>query len=190
MKICVFGASSRLLEQEYYDGAYHTGALIARAGHCLVFGGGEGGIMGAAAKGALDNGGKIIGISPRYFDEPGMLFQRCDEMIFTDTLRQRKQLMEDMCDAFIALPGGIGTFDETIEVIAHKALGRHCKSLVLLNTKGCYEPLVAMLKDAARRKLMGEGVLELFALCQTPEEAVEQALRPDARQRSIADYCK
>ncbi len=190
MNICVFGASSRLLEQEYYEGAYQAGALIAKAGHNLVFGGGEGGIMGAAAQGALDNGGEITGISPRYFDNPGMLFSQCNEMIFTDTLRERKQLMEDMCDAFIALPGGIGTFDETIEVIAHKALGRHCKSLALLNIKGCYEPLVAMLRDAAERKLMGKSVLELFALCQTPEEAVEQAVRPDSRQRCIADYCK
>lgn len=190
MKICVFGASSRLLEQAYYDGAYQVGALIAEAGHSLVFGGGEGGVMGAAAQGALDKGGEIIGISPRYFDEPGMLFERCNEMIFTATLRERKQLMEDMCDAFIALPGGIGTFDETIEVIAYKALGRHCKSLALLNTRGCYEPLAAMLGDAAERRLMGKGVLELFALCGSPEEAVSQALRPDSRQRSIADYCK
>lgn len=187
MKICIYGASSKLLEREYYDGAYQVGALIAKAGHSLIFGGGEGGIMGACALGALDNGGEIIGISPRYFDKPGMLFEKCSQMIFTDTLRERKQLMEDMGDAFIALPGGIGTFDETIEIIAHKALGRYAKPLTLLNTKGCFEPLVAMLRDAAERKLMGEAVLKLFTLCQTPEEAVALAAVPS---QAVAEYCK
>ena len=86
MKICVFGASSRELRQEYYDAAFELGAEMARRGHELVFGGGTSGLMGAAARGMSSVGGRgIIGVAPRFFDEPGILYEGCTEMIFTET---------------------------------------------------------------------------------------------------------
>ena len=111
MKICVFGASSRDLAQVYYDEAFVLGAELARRGHKIVFGGGTSGLMGAAARGAQSEGGYLIGVAPRFFDEPGVL-HKCDEMIFTETMGERKKTMEDLADAFVVLPGGIGTFEE------------------------------------------------------------------------------
>ena len=112
MKICVFGASSRDLEQGYFDEAFALGAELARRGHTIVFGGGASGLMGATARGAKSQGGRLIGIAPKFFDEPGILDKDCDEMIFTETMSERKKAMEDMSEAFITLPGGIGTFEE------------------------------------------------------------------------------
>ena len=105
MKICVFGASSRELAQGYYDAAYELGAQLARRGQELVFGCGTSGLMGAAARGVTSVGGRLTGVAPRFFDEPGILYDGCTEMIFTETMSERKKTMEDMSDAFVTLPG-------------------------------------------------------------------------------------
>ena len=106
MKICVYGASGDRLRQEYFDAAYALGALMAENGHSLIYGGGQTGLMGAVGRGAHDKGGEIIGVAPKFFDEPGVLAPDCTEFIFTETMRERKHIMEDMADAFIILPGG------------------------------------------------------------------------------------
>ena len=112
MKICIYGASGDELAQEYFDAAQSLGRLIAEGGHSLVFGGGSRGLMGACARGALSRGGEIVGVAPRFFDEPGILFPGCSRFVFTETMRERKAVMEDLADAFVVLPGGIGTFEE------------------------------------------------------------------------------
>ena len=124
MKICVFGASSRDLKQVYYDEAFALGAILAKRGHSIVFGGGTSGLMGSAARGAKSQGGYLIGVAPKFFDEPGVLYEGCDEMVFTETMSERKKAMEDMSEAFVTLPGGIGTFEEFFEALTLKQLGR------------------------------------------------------------------
>ena len=148
MKVCVFGASSRELAQVYYDEAYSLGAELARRGHVIVFGGGASGLMGAAARGAKSEGGYLIGVAPRFFDEPGILYEGCDEMLFTETMGERKKTMEDLSDAFVTLPGGIGTFEEFFEALTLKQLGRHAKAMAVLNTNGYYNELEAMMDRA------------------------------------------
>lgn len=183
MNICVFGASSARIEPAYFEAAYALGALMARGGHRLIFGGGREGLMGACARGVLSEGGRPLGIAPRFFDEPGILMKDNCDLVFTDTMSERKQRMEAEADAFIALPGGIGTCEEFFEVLTLKQLGRHCKPIALLNTLGFYDGLDALLRETARRGFMSEAVLMLYALCAAPGEALFCLEKPaeDAR---------
>jgi uncharacterized protein (TIGR00730 family) len=146
MVVTVFGASSCELRQIYYDAAFEAGAMLARRGHTMVYGGGASGLMGAAARGVTSEGGKLVGVAPRFFDQPGILYEGNTEMIFTDTMGERKKLMEDMAEAFLTLPGGIGTFEEFFEALTLKQLGRHAKAMAVYNVDGCYDALDAMMR--------------------------------------------
>ena len=112
MNICVYGASSSTIAKSYINPTEELGEKMAKRGHNLVYGAGALGLMGAAARGVLRGGGKIIGVAPAFFKVDGVLFDECDEMIYTDTMRERKGIMEEKSDAFIMTPGGLGTYDE------------------------------------------------------------------------------
>ena len=185
MNICIYGASSNRLDPVYYEAAEQLGRCIAASGDVLVFGGGADGLMGACARGAKSRGGKILGIAPKIFDEPGFLLSDCDEFIMTSTMAERKEQMLCLSDAFIALPGGIGTMDEFFETITLKQLGLAKGPLVLLNTAGFYDPLVTFLDRMAGGGFMSEACLGLVHLCATPEEAVDAARLPEEARGSI-----
>lgn len=193
MNICVFGASSNDLAPAYYAAAQALGRAIAAGGHCLVFGGGAGGLMGACARGAAELDGAITGIAPRFFDEPGILYKDRGQLIYTDTMAQRKQLMEEKADAYIVLPGGIGTFEEFFEVLTLKQLGRHAKPMVMLNTLGYYDALVETLRKTAEAGFMSRRCLTLFTLCESPEAAVKRCGVPEENRGGISrlsDYTR
>ena len=169
------------------------GRLIAEAGHTVVFGGGADGLMGACARGAKAAGGKIVGIAPRMFNEPGILLPECDELILTDTMAARKEIMFSESEAFLALPGGIGTMDEFFEAITLRQLGLLQGSIVLLNTRGFYTPLFAYLEQMAELGFMSQNCLKLVHLCDTPEAALEALQTPDdltGSIRRLEDYTR
>ena len=120
--------------------------------------------MGATARGAKSQGGRLIGIAPKFFDEPGILDKDCDEMIFTETMSERKKAMEDMSEAFITLPGGIGTFEEFFEALTLKQLGRHAKAMAVLNTLGYYDALEAMVQRAVDERFLTADGKDLYAM--------------------------
>ena len=193
MNICIYAASSNTVDAVYLDAAEVLGQLMARGGHTLVFGGGQGGLMGACARGAYEAGGDITGVAPRFFDEPGILFPGCPRFVYTETMRERKQTMEDLSEAFIVLPGGIGTFEEFFEMLTLKQLGRHGKPIAVLNTRGYYAPMLRMLEGAAEGGGMSRRCLELFALCDAPEEAlrhVETAPEWHGNLKGLTDYTR
>jgi len=193
MNICVFCASSSSIAPEFFDAAKELGSLIAKNGHTLVYGGGSGGLMGAVAGGALDNGGHVIGVAPKFFDEPGVLLKDKCEFIFTETMSERKAIMEDLADAYVCLPGGIGTFEEFFEVLTLKQLGRHSKSISLLNTRDYYDDFNSMLTTTAKRGFMSMACLELYKLCATPEEAIAHCFDVEENLgsiRKLSDYNK
>ena len=191
MRICVFGASSEKLRGEYYDEARALGALIGAQGHTLVYGGGLGGLMGACAAGVLEQGEALVGVAPRFFDEGEVLLKERGEFRFTDTMAERKALMESLADAFVVLPGGTGTFEEFFEVFTLAQLGRLSKPIVLLNTLGYYDALLKLLRGAVGEGFVSASCLDLIALASTPGEALSLALSPRAHSaRSIADYGK
>lgn len=174
MRICIFGASGRELDERYYAEAESLGELIGRNGDSIVFGGGAEGLMGACARGVHCTGGGIVGIAPRFFDEPGILYDKCSRMIFTETMRERKQAMQDNSDACIVLPGGIGTLEEFFEILTLKQLGRDGRAIVLLNTLGAHDAMISMLNELAERRFMSKSCLTLYSVAETPRQAMEQ----------------
>lgn len=193
MNICIFGSSGTTLDGIYYAEAENAGRLIAEHGHTLVFGGGKNGLMGAAARGAHFAGGKVIGVAPRFFDEPGILFENCTEFIWTDTLSERKKLMEDISDAFLVLPGGMGTFEEFFEVLTLKQLWQNEKAIVLLNTGSYFDPLDVLLRDASVKGFVPHSCLDLYEICSEVGDAlyrIEYFIPRERGGRGIRDYNK
>ncbi len=185
MNICIFGASSDNLDPLYYQEAEAFGASLVSASHRLIFGGGANGVMAACARGVKAAGGEIIGIVPRLFDEPDFLFEGCTDLLYTDTMSARKEKMFSLGEAFVALPGGIGTLDEFFECITLKQLGLLSGPIVLLNTKGFYDPLVKFLQKLADERFMSHACLDLLQVCETPAAALTACLRKESIRGSI-----
>lgn len=173
MRICIFGASSEQASQKYCDQVFRLGARMAEEKIGLVFGGGATGLMGAACRGAAGSGGEVIGVAPRFFDEEGVLFREASELIFTDTMRQRKQIMEDLSDGFIVVPGGIGTLEEFFEILTLRQLDRHRKPIALFNAAGYYDPLLALLQHTAEEGFTGREVLKAAAVFEEAEPLLQ-----------------
>ena len=161
MNICIYGSASNDIDRIYIEKTEELARTLAERQHSLVFGGGANGLMGAAARGFFEKKAKITGVVPKFFNVDGILFENCDEMIRTDTMRQRKQIMDDKAEAFITTPGGIGTFEEFFEIITLKQLGQSKKPLVLFNINGYFEPLRAMLENCVKGGFMPAASLEL-----------------------------
>lgn len=174
MNICVFGASSNDIDRKYIEAGEYLGRIMAENGHVLVFGGGQTGLMGAVSRGMEEGGGRIIGIAPRFFDRPGILVEKFTEFIFTETMRERKDLMEKKADAFIMTPGGIGTMEEFFEIYTLKQLGRHDKPVGILNTGGYYNELIHMLNCTVEKGFMAADYLNLFIVSDDPEELLRK----------------
>lgn len=162
MRICVYGAASDEIDRSYLDAGEKLGREMSRRSHSLIFGGGAKGMMGAVARGMSENNGYLKGIVPHFFNVDGALYEKCNEMIKTQTMRERKKLMEESSDAFIVTPGGIGTFEEFFEILTLRSLDRHKKPIAILNTNGYYNDLLSFLKNGVEQKFLREGNLELF----------------------------
>lgn len=173
MKICVFGASSSLIDNIYIEKGEELGEMMVKRGHSLIFGGGSEGVMGAVVRGVHRMGGEMIGVAPTFFNVDGILFEECTEMIRPETMRERKFIMEERADSFIVAPGGIGTFEEFFEVLTLKQLGRHEKAIVVLNVNSYYDKMLDMIEFTTRSRFMTEGCRELFYVAKTAEDALD-----------------
>lgn len=142
--ITVFCASSDQIAPAYFEAAETLGAQLGRRGDTLVYGGGRIGLMGALARAVHAHGGRVVGVIPKRMKTVELAYAEADELIVTDTMRQRKQIMEDRGEAFICMPGGFGTLEELLEAITHRHLRFHDKPVVLLNTAGFFDPLVEL----------------------------------------------
>ena len=172
MNLCVFGAARDELDPGFFALGEALGETLARRGHAMVFGGGAHGLMGAAARGCARGGGTIIGVAPRFFDEPGVLFAPCAEMIFTETMAERKTIMFGRSDAFLALPGGLGTFDEIFEALTLRSLGRHGKPVAFLDFEDYWRPAAEMIDTAVERGFASPAVKSLYGIFTDPEECL------------------
>lgn len=173
MNICVYGASSATIAKTYIDAGEILGEEMAKRNFGLVFGGGANGLMGAVARGVHRFGGKIIGIAPEFFNVDGILFENCTEFIYPQNMRERKQKMEELSDAFIITPGGIGTFDEFFEILTLKQLNRHNKPIAILNTNGYYDSLQKFIQNGIDNHFMAEECKRLYFISDSPAELLD-----------------
>jgi uncharacterized protein (TIGR00730 family) len=142
--VCVYCGSGPGTNPRFVEAAIALGRVLAENDVSLVYGGGSLGLMGAVAKSALDHGGKVIGIIPDFLRNREHALSRVQELIVTPDMHERKRLMFERSDAFVALPGGIGTLEELVEQLTWKQLGRHTRPVLLANVDGFWEPLLAL----------------------------------------------
>lgn len=173
MNICVFGASNDNIDPIHISAAQELGARLASSGIGLVFGAGRTGVMGAAARGAFAKGGTIIGVIPKKLNVKGIYFENCTELLVTETMHERKALMESLSDGFVALSGGFGTIEEFMEVLTLKQLDYFRSPLVLFNMGGFYDGLIAQLQRCVDDGFTNKLFMQLFSVANTVDEAME-----------------
>ena len=175
MNICVFGAASDLIDKYYTDIAEKLGEMMGERGHNLVFGAGNNGMMGAVARGVKKENRHITGVIPEFFKEEKIehIFKQCDELIYTETMAQRKSKMEDLADAFIVVPGGVGTFEEMFEIITLKQLGRHTKPIAIYDINGYYDKLEDFLAHSKEQKFIREECSLLYFVSDDAKEILD-----------------
>lgn len=189
MKICVFGAASSAIDESYIKAVELLGEKMAKRGHTLVFGAGGSGLMGAVARGVHKGNGKIIGIIPSFFKEETIeeIFDKCDELIYTDTMADRKSKMEDLSDAFITVPGGIGTFEEFFQVLTLKQLARHTKPIAIFDVNDYYVELNDFLNLSVKEKFINQECYDLYLYSNKIDEVLDYVEKDERRQKNVHD---
>ena len=171
--VCVYSASSTKIDPVYFDAAHELGTLLGRQRIRLVNGAGIMGLMAAVADAVLAAGGEVTGVIPRFMVEQGWHHTGLTELREVESMHERKKMMADLSDAVIALPGGCGTLEELLEVITWKQLGLYLNPVVILNTKGYFDPLLDMLHRAVDENFMRQQHGAIWHVARTPQEAVE-----------------
>jgi uncharacterized protein (TIGR00730 family) len=175
-RVCVYCASSRQCDPVYHQAAARLGRELARAGVTTVFGGGGVGSMGALADGALEAGGRVIGVIPQFMYDLEWAHRGLSELLVVNDIHERKRLLIDTSDAVIALPGGCGTLEELFEAITWKRLGLYGGAIVIVNTRGFFRPMVDLLESAIDRRFMDQRHRAMWSVVEEPE-AVLEAIR-------------
>jgi cytokinin riboside 5'-monophosphate phosphoribohydrolase len=169
--ICVYCASSDAVPEEFFQAARAIGQGMAERGWTLVYGGGSVGLMGAVAEAVHIAGGHVIGIIPQGLLDREVGYLRADELIVTQTLRERKQIMEDRSDAFVALAGGFGTLEELLEILTLRQLGYHDKPIIIVNTAGYFDPLLAQFESIFALGFTAERHRRLYTVVRDIDQA-------------------
>lgn len=172
-KLAVFCASSDGVDQEIYDTAYSVGKKMAVENIRLIYGGSKLGLMGQVAKGVMENGGKATGVIPDFLKTKEVVHTGLDELITTQDMHERKLSMNELSDAFVALPGGFGTFEELFEIVTWAQLGLHRKPIGLLNIGGFYDPLIEMLEKMTSKGLLKRDNLDILLVSADFDELLE-----------------
>jgi uncharacterized protein (TIGR00730 family) len=156
--ICVYCGSSAGTNPRFIEAASTFGRILAESGIRLVYGGGSNGLMGAVANGVLDHGGSVTGIIPEFLNSRERMLTRVQELVVTPDMHERKRLMFERSDAFVALPGGIGTLEELVEQLTWQQLGRHSRPVLLANIEGFWEPLLALMAHMRSTQFIRPGM--------------------------------
>lgn len=172
-RVAVYAASSSQVSSEYIDAAAELGRTLAAEGIEIVYGAGKVGLMGALADTALDAGGKVTGVIPQFMVDNGWCREKLTNLIVTPDMHTRKEKIVSLADATIALPGGVGTLEELMEIITWKQLGLYANPIVILNTRGYFNPLKEMLERAVEEKFMREIHRNLWSIADTPRQAAD-----------------
>lgn len=180
--ITVFGASSAQVDKTFHDAAYELGKLFAKNDITCVCGAGRSGLMQAVSDGELDNGGKVIGVIPRFMVDNGWCHNGLTETIVTENMHERKETMSRLADAVVALPGGCGTLEELLEIITWKQLGLFHGTVIILNTNGFYNHLIDMLQHCINEHFMKDSHAILWSIANSPEDVINILEITDSNQ--------
>lgn len=180
--LCVYCGSRKGDDTAHAEAARELGATIAGAGIRMIFGGGAIGLMGVAARAALAAGGEVIGVIPRHLDEVEIGMAEASELIVVDNMHERKRRMFDLADAFVVLPGGVGTLDEAFEIITWRQLGLHDKPIVLLDNHSYWRPLLALIASTVDAGFVSASINSLYAVVGAVDEVLP-AIRAAAAPR-------
>lgn len=172
-RVCVYSASSTKIDTVYFECAAELGKLLARQHIHLINGAGRMGLMAACANAVLENGGEVTGIIPKFMVEQGWQHDGLTRLIETSNMHERKELMAELSDGIIALPGGCGTMEELLEIITWKQLGLYLKPIAILNVKNFFDPLIEMLQRAVEENFMRPEHAKIWQIADTPSQAVE-----------------
>lgn len=171
--ICVYCGSSGRAPDVYKEAAVAMGKILGEGGYTLVYGGGSVGLMGLVANSTLSNGGKAIGIIPRHIEAREIGHPDLTELHVVDSMHVRKQMMVDRSDAFIILPGGIGTMDEFFEIMTWRQLGLHDKPIIVVNVNGYWTTIIDMLEVMVREKFLRQEDRDCVVVVESPEQVFE-----------------
>lgn len=171
--ICVYAASSDAVDQPYLEAARALGSRLAAGGHTLIYGAGNIGLMGALGAAVHAGGGRVVGVIPEKLRGLELAYEDADELIITETMRERKAVMEDRADAFVALPGGFGTLEEIMEVLTLKQLRYHDKPLVFLNTRGIFSGLFSFFDELFTHRFVKDSQRALYHVADSPAAVFE-----------------
>lgn len=185
--ICVYCGSATGDDPRYAAAAENFGRTLARAGVGLVFGGGSCGLMGAVARATLAAGGRVTGIIPDFLDEREVALEKLTELIVVGDMHTRKQLMFERSDAFVALPGGIGTLEELTEQLTWIQLGRHTKPLVIADIAGFWRPLLSLLAHMHNASFIREGYDVRYMVAERVEDVLPMILAAARRTPQVAE---
>lgn len=174
--IAVYCSSSNKVRTSYVEAAYRLGQLLAEQHIRLIYGDGGIGLMAAVSRGALDNGGEVVGVIPQFMVEQGWNNPASTRTVITQTMHERKATICEMADAMVALPGGIGTFEELLECLTWKQLGLHGKPVVILNTDGYYDRLLSCLDYMVSEQMMRPVHQQMYTVVSRPEEVIPAIL--------------
>ncbi len=175
--VCVYCGSGKGLDTAYAIAARKLGEALADNGIRLIYGGGSLGLMGEVARAALGAGGKVTGIIPEFLGSREHMLQDVDELIVVENMHVRKQLMFDRADAFVALPGGVGTLEELVEQLTWSQLGRHAKPIVVANINGFWNPFLNLLEHMKAETFIRDGLDVRFTVVDQPEDILPAILR-------------
>ena len=170
MKICIFCSANQQLDPDFFGMTEELGRWLATEGHTLVYGGVNSGLMECVARAVKQAGGRTVGVIPKIVEKGGRISDYVDVEVMCDNLSDRKQLMEDRSDVFIALPGGIGTMDEVFTIAAAHTIGYHDKRVILYNMKGFWDDLVAMLDRLQQRGMVRGQWRDYIAVAESLED--------------------
>lgn len=170
MKICVFCSANAAIDPAFFVKTEELGRWMSEKGHTLVYGGVNQGLMECVAKAVKDSGGRTVGVIPQIVEKSGRISDYVDVEILCDNLSDRKQLMLDKSDVFIALPGGIGTIDEVFTIAASATIGYHEKRVILYNINGFWDALIQMMDDLQQRGMVRGQWRDYIAVASTIEE--------------------
>lgn len=188
--LAVYAASSTQLSERYFAAARRMGEILAAEHIRLVYGAGCIGLMGEIADSVLRCGGEVTGVIPQFMVEQNWHHTGCTDLIITQTMHERKATIAELSDAMLALPGGIGTFEELLEILTWKQLGLHTKPVVLLNTDGYYDNLLRCMQQMVDENFMRDMHRQMYQVVSTPEEVLPAIINSPVWDKSVRKHAK